>query len=146
MFLLSGCGGKSVAYSFIEQDAYHTGGNITFVYDHISHTAYFGDKGEFIEYYDEDIAKGWREEGNRIGFKIALPQNVDDYMSATAIIDGKEMSYDQFIVGEEVKYALFQPIVNKETSLLIIKIRWESSAKEQIYNIVIREGTGFINK
>lgn len=146
MFALVGCGETSFSYNRIERDAYNTGGNVTFEYDEYSHTAYFGGEGEVIEWYEADIAKGWEEEGNRVGIKIFVPSGVDDYKSATAVLGDEKLEYDDFILGEENKYALFQPIVSEQNSILTLKIKWQDSAAEQTYNIVIRNGTIFMGK
>ncbi|MBQ8792837.1 MAG: hypothetical protein IJZ62_04455 [Clostridia bacterium] len=141
-----GCGEKSFSCSQITQDAYKTGGSLTFEYDPSSHTAYFGEAGESIEYYEADIAKGWTQEGNRIGFKLFMPQDVDDYMSASAIINDTQLEYDDFIFGDEIKYAQFQPLVSEENNIIDLKITWQSGSKEQEYKIIIKNGTHFVEK
>ena len=144
-FFLTGCKSVSFSQGEIIRDSYNTGGNLTFDYDANSCTAYFGGQGEFVEFYEVDIAKGWSEEGNRSGFKLFVPQGVEDYKSATAILSGKEMESAEFIVGDSVKYALFQPIVDCQTTNLDLKIKWQSNAEEQVYKIVIKNGTNFLN-
>ncbi|MBO5394700.1 MAG: hypothetical protein J6A28_02210 [Clostridia bacterium] len=140
----AGCGDKEFSYNRIERDAYNTGGSVSFEYDEYSHTAYFGGEDEFLEWYEIDIAKGWNEAGNRVGIKIFMPFEVDDYKSATAVVNEEKLEYDDFIVDGDNKYALFQPLVSEENNNISIKIKWEDSANEQVYNIVIRRGTNFL--
>ena len=146
LFVLVGCGGESLSYNRVERDSYNTGGNVDFEYDESSHTAYFGGKGQFLEWQNEDIAKGWEEEGNRIGIKIAFPQNLVDDKTATATFGEEKFEYKDFIKGEENKYALFQPVVSEENKILPLKIKWSDKTQEQSYNIVIRMGTVFLGR
>ena len=95
--MLSGCNNKSIAQPILERDNYNTGGNITFVYDEVAHVATFGGKDEVLQYYEEDIAKGWTESGNRIGIKLSLPQNLKDYKSGKANFDGQKLMPDDYI-------------------------------------------------
>ena len=144
LFVLCGCSEKVYEYNRIERDAYNTGGNLSFEYDEYSHTAYFGGEGQVLEWYDADIAKGWGEAGNRIGIKIVLPYGVDDYKSATAVVGEEKMEYKDFIFGEENKCAIFQPLVDKDNSQITLKIKWQDSAEEQNYLVVVRTGTIFM--
>lgn len=144
MVIMMGCGQKTFAYSPIERDGYLTGGGLSFYYDEQSHAAYFGGEGEKLEWYGEDVAKGWKEAGNRIGIKIFPPRGIDDYKSATASINDQQFEYNDFYVGEENRYVIFQPIVREEEPLLTLRITWQEGAEEQIYNIVVRKGTIFM--
>jgi len=143
-----GCDKKSFSQPVLTRDNYNTGGNITFFYDQQSYVAYFGGEGEIIQYYEQDIAKGWREEGCRVGISLLLPNNLEDYKSATAKINGKELNSTDFIVeiNEETKIAQFQPIVNEKNKVINLKITWEEDSQSQEYKIVIKEGTMFMQK
>lgn len=139
--ILSGCGQKEFSYGVLQRDAYNTGGGISFEYDPLSHTAYFGGEGEILEWYEEDVAKGWNEAGNRVGIKIIPPKGLDDYKSASATLDDEKLEYEDFYVGEENSYTLFQPLIKKEGQILTLKIKWQESAAEQVYTIIIKKGT-----
>ena len=110
---LGGCGNKKVSQPKIERDFYSTGGNLTFSYDELSHTSFFGGKDEVIQYYQPDIAKGWDEEGCRIGFQIAVPSGVKDYRSGKASLNDKDLLAKDYIdmTIDQNPVAVFQPIV-----------------------------------
>jgi len=145
-FVLSGCN-KTLSYQMIERDNYNTGGNITFVYDVISHTATFGGEGETIQFYSQDIAKGWSEEGCRVGIQITVPKEVNDFKSGSAVLGKEKLTAEDFYLktgDEKINYAIFQPIVSKEKSQVELKITWQEGFEEQLYHIVIKEGTLFM--
>ena len=148
LFVLAcaGCKQKEFDYVAMSRDAYNTGGVLSFEYDNITHTAYFGGEGQIVQYYSTDIAKGWTEEGCRVGVTLPLPKGIDDYKSAVATLDEKQLEWDDFGYGEEgeMQYVIFQPIVSEEKSHIILKITWQDGSKEQTYNIAIREGTLFM--
>lgn len=144
-----GCKQKQIDYSLVERDIYNTGGNISFSYDSLSHSAIFGGEGEIIQFYSSDISKGWTEDGCRVGIKLLAPKEIDDYNSGSAILDGKKINAEDFFVEVEegvINYAQFQPIVSKEKSHFQLKITWQEGFKEQTYNIFIKEGTLFMEE
>lgn len=145
---LSGCDKKSFSYSTLTRDSYNTGGNLSFSYDSQTQTAYFGGEGEVVQFYDIDIAKGWTEKGCRVGVVLNLPTELKDYKSATATINNKKLTSQNFIVeiDSQTTLAIFQPIVNQENNLIDIKITWAENTKSQNYTIVIKEGTLFMNE
>ena len=119
-----------------------TGGSLSFSYDDITKTALIGGNNEVIQYYQTDIAKGWNEEGNRIGIQIIVPKGVKDVGSGTAELNGKEyLSKDYIKKINDMYYALFQPIIKENDKELTLKIIWQEGCKEQQYNIKIMEGT-----
>lgn len=144
--MLGGCNNKSIAQPILERDNYNTGGNITFVYDEVAHVATFGGKDEVLQYYEEDIAKGWTESGNRIGIKLSLPQNLKDYKSGKATFDGQKLMPDDYISLQEGQnlVAVFQPIIKNEKENYTLKITWQDGFEEQIYHIIIAKGTIFM--
>lgn len=146
--LLYGCE-KNLAYSNLERDNYNTGGNLTFVYDETTRTALFGGEGEIIQFYHKDIAKGWAEDGCRVGVKILIPKGIDDYKSGSAVINGEKVSGEDFYLQNEdgfSNYAVFQPIVSEELKHVVLKITWEEGYEEQVYYIVIKEETIFMEE
>lgn len=146
--LLYGCNTKSFDYQNVQRDNYNTGGNLTFVYDEISHTAYFGGEGEIVQFYTQDVAKGWKDEGCRIGVKILVPNEVDDFKSGNVIVGDEKLNLEEVVlqVDDSVNYAVFQPIVSQQTRRLEIKITWQEGYQQQIYHIVIQDETIFMNK
>ncbi len=142
------CKDKNLNQPFLERDKYNTGGNLSFVYDKISHVATFGGQGEVIQFYDEDIAKGWNEKGNRIGFQLLVPKEVKDYKSGSANLNGEKLSPDDYIDIQEGQnlVATFRPIVYNNQERYTLKITWEDGKNEQIYNIVIDSGTFFMEE
>ncbi|MBP3344711.1 MAG: hypothetical protein J6K97_00715 [Clostridia bacterium] len=141
-----GCKEKGFDYSAAERDVYNTGGTLSFEYDKDTKSAIFGGEGEVVQYYQPDIAKGWNEEGCRVGIKILPPKGLKDYKAARATLDGEELEYKDFLLGDEIKYAVFQPIVSEEKRQIELIIKWTEKTKEHKYNIIIREGTTFLGK
>lgn len=148
LILVGGCGKTQLAYSQVDRDVYNTGGNLTFSYDDRSHTAYFGGENEVIQYYAEDIAKGWRESGNRIGLSLLPPKEISDYKSGYAEINGEKILAEDFfkVLSEDLVYAEFQPIVSKENLNFSLNIVWQEGMEEQIYNISIDQDTIFMER
>lgn len=149
VLFLSGCNGKTLNYQAVERDNYNTGGNLTFVYDELSHTATFGGEGEIVQFYSKDIAKGWTEEGCRVGVRILIPKEVDDFKSGWATLAGEKLNTEDFFVQtneNSSNYAVFHPIVSQEKSEIDLKIIWQEGFGEQNYHIVIKEGTTFMEK
>lgn len=147
LFMLGGCNQKTFTYQNVERDVYNTGGNISFEYDEISHTAQFGGENEVVQFYEKDIAKGWLNEGCRIGIKINLPKDLKDYKSATAVLGGEKLNAEDFIAKyneDTPQYAIFQPLVNKENKTIQLEIVWKEGYAKQIYYLVIKEGTLFM--
>ena len=137
---------KTEEYSVVYRDDYNTGGNISFDYDEESHTAYFGGKDEVLQYYKKDIAKGWYEDGFRVGVKLYAPKKLDNYQSATAKIGNETYEGGSFykqVNGENSLVAEFYPIVSEKNKTIELKIVWQEGIKEQIYKIIVRDGTIF---
>lgn len=145
---LFGCDKKSFSTVILSRDNYNTGGNLTFYYDQQANTAYFGGEGEVVQFYQEDIAKGWSEKGCRIGISMALPIDLNDYKSATAKINGKEINSSDFIVelDEQTKIAVFQPIVSEDKRVVNIEITWAEDSQAQEYKIIVKEETLFMSE
>ena len=138
---LAGCGENVFSYGVVSRDSYNTGGNLSFEYDSLSHTAYFGGEGEVLQWSVNDVAKGWMEKGARVGLKIVPPTNLDDPKSVSAILDGNSLEYKDFYRSDNNQYAEFYPVVQKDGQMIELKIKWQESAAQQTYNIVIRKGT-----
>ncbi len=147
-FSLCGCQDKNLIQPNIERDNYNTGGNLTFVYDEISHVATFGGEGEVVQFYEEDIAKGWDEKGNRIGFQIAMPKGDIEYKTGSAYFEDKKLNLNDIVKLQEGQnmIAIFQPIIKKDKEKYTLKITWEDGKNEQIYHIVIASGTYFMEQ
>lgn len=148
IFPLCACKKQEVNYQKIVRDDYSTGGDLSFAYDEISHTAYFGGEGEYIQYYDSSIIKNWQEEGNRIGFKIPVPKTLDNYLSAKATCNGKDYENGEFynFVNGKPVFAEFYPLVKSGQERFELNITWQNSIKPQKYFIVIKNGTKLIEK
>lgn len=147
LIFLFGCNEKEVPYSNIYRDMFNTGGDITFSYDNITHTAYFGSENDVLQYYESDISKGWKEEGNRIGIRLVSPIKITNHLSGSASIGGVEYQNGSFyktINGEISSVVEFYPIVSEENREFELKILWQNGIKEQVYKIYIREGTIFL--
>ena len=144
---MCGCQDKDVSYSTIYRDTFNTGGDISFSYDNITHTASFGGENEVVQYYEIDISKGWNEAGNRIGLRLVAPLKISNPLSAKAMINSVEYnngSFYRIINGEISSVAEFYPIVSEQNKELELKIIWQSGIKEQVYKIYILDGTIFL--
>ena len=147
LFLLTGCGKNIFDYSRVSRDEYNTGGNLTFIYDDVAHVATFGGRGEVVQYYDVDIAKGWLNAGNRVGVQILAPSGVKNFETGSAKIGDEIIKGDKFykqINNENSKIAQFFPILTENNREIAIKITWEDNSEEQIYYVVAHKDTVFM--
>lgn len=145
LFMIS-CGDKNLEYSLIQRDDQHIGGNLTFDYDSVTHVATFGGKGETVEYYNEDIARGFNKAGNRVGIKLSAPSSIKDYNTGSATVGDEKIvggSFYRQVNNEKVGEAVFYPLVDENNRKLELKIIWEDGTVEQTYTILIREETQF---
>lgn len=146
LFAITACQ-HDLPYSQVSRDSEMTGGSLSFVYDNESHTAFFGGEGEIVQFYHADIAKGWKEEGCRVGVMLTAPSQVDDFESGSIWVDGEKIQGGEFFnfVGEtRVRRVNLTPIVSKEKSEIEIKIEWSDGVPAQVYKIQIKEGTQFM--
>ncbi len=145
-----GCKDKSIDYSSIQRDDQNIGGKLSFNYDSATHVATFGGLGETVEYYDEDIARGFNKAGNRVGIKLIAPSSVKDFSSGSATIGDEKIIGGKFfrqINNEKSREAVFYPLVDENNRKIELKIIWEDGLEEQTYIILIRQETNFaINK
>ncbi len=142
-----GCKDKNLPQPSLERDRYNTGGNLTFEYDEISHLATFGGEGEVVQFYNEDITKGWTEKGCRIGVQILVPKEAKDYKSGSAALGNNKLTANDYLneIGEN-KVAVFYPIVDEEHKDITLKITWQDGKIEQTYHIHIKAGTIFMKE
>lgn len=148
MLFLIGCGDKSLEYSLIQRDDQNIGGNLTFDYDSVTHVATFGGEGETVEYYNEDIARGFNKAGNRVGIKLSAPSSIKDYNTGSALVGEEKIVGGIFyrqVNNEKVSEAVFYPLVDENNRKIELKITWEDGTAEQTYIILIRKGTKFAN-
>lgn len=145
---LMGCNNKSLPQNNITRDDYHIGGNLSFYYDDITKTAVFGGKGESIEYYSQDLTRGWKNEGNRVGLKIIAPVEVNDFESGWAKVGDEKIDnggFFQIVNGQKTRQANFYPIVKEDDNSIDIEICWQEGSKTQIYHVKVVENTKFSN-
>ena len=144
-FSLASCGGKEVSSATISRDDEFVGGNLSFVYDEHSRTIYIGGEGEFIQYYDKDLTRNW-EEGNRIGFKITAPSEVENLKKTTLEMNGMTFT-DMFVKidGQQQDFFNIYPLVTEDTKEIVFKITWEENIATQTYTIKIVEGTALLD-
>lgn len=147
LFLSCGCSQKEVDNALIFRDSSMTGGNITFSYDRQNGKIYFGGEGETIQFYEKDISKGWNDDGCRIGLSIISPISIDDVDGIEIKLDGKvvkENNLFSIVNDDEIPQINLFPIVSQEKKNLTLEIKWSSSTKTQNYEIIILEGTNFM--
>ena len=145
---VGGCNNKSFTQPVLTRDNFNTGGNISFFYDKEAFIAYFGGEGDVVQFYNVDIAKGWDEDGCRVGVQLDLPKEIDDFKSATAKVDEKNLTSKDFIIeiDEQTQIAVFHPIVSEDKKHISIEITWAEGVEPQEYKIIIKEGTIFMEK
>ncbi len=139
---------REYSYGRIERDNSLTGGDLSFIYDENTHTAIFGGEGEIIAFYEEDRLAGLPK-GNRIGFKIYAPCDVQDFSKAKMTFQGKEYlagSFMQTVYDQTMNYFVLTPVVSKDNSSFDVKVVWNQNAKEQVYHIKIAQGTVFASE
>lgn len=144
MCAVSGCG-KEFSYGKIERDTSLTGGNLSFVYDEMTHTATFGGEGEVVAYYPADAALG-REKGNRIGFKIYAPCECSDFSKAKLSFQGSEYTggtFMQTVYENNMNYFVLTPLVDENNRDLTVSVTWEQNSQTQTYHIKVADGTLF---
>lgn len=143
---MTGCNETTLNYSNVYRDDYNTGGNIDFEYQDMTHTIYFGGKNQVIQYYLEDVAKGWEEKGNRVGIKIYSPVSLNNYQSGYAYINNEKLEWGKYLKVYDGSFiAYFYPIVNEEKDEITIKLLWEQGYQEQTYYLKIKQGSIFEN-
>ena len=146
LLLLGGCGSKDIAYSEMTRDSQNIGGNLSFEFDNITHTAYLGGQGEIIEKYDIDISRNWLESANRVGLQITAPINITDHESGWAKLNNEKIEGGTFysiVNGKRTNAAMFYPAVSADVQRIELTIVWQDGIKPQEYTIVIRDGTSF---
>ncbi len=123
---IGGCG-QSLPQMSIERDNYLTGGNLTFVYDEASRTAFFGGENEVIQYYGVDISKGFLKEGNRVGLKLTSNEEINDIGSLTFKFGKEEINGEDAVTKINDKTAFFQlfPIIKNAGEKIEISIEYK---------------------
>lgn len=147
VIFLSGCGEDKLAYSTMYRDDKNIGGSLTFDYDSITHTAYFGGEGESVSFYQMDIVQGFYEKGNRVGVKLYAPIEINEFDSGKATVGEEKIEGGEFYqrVGEsKTREAIFYPIVDEDKRKVEIKLTWADGIEEQTYYVVIKDGTSFL--
>lgn len=145
---LEGCGDKTLPQNDATRDDYNIGGDLTFYYDDVTQTAVFGKEGETIEFYSQDLTRGWKNEGNRVGLKIIAPVEVNDFESGWAKVGDEKIDnggFFQIVNGQKTRQANFYPIVKEDDNSTDIEICWQEGSKTQIYHVKVVENTKFSN-
>ncbi len=143
------CGKQTLNQPALQRDNQHIGGNLSFEYDNQTHTAYFGGEGQYIEFYDIDIARDFQKKGNRIGIKVTAPLEVDDFDTGIATAGDEKIEGGEFysqVDGKKTREAVFYPIIKKDQRVVNLNIVWQDGIKEQCYKIVIKDGTKFVDE
>lgn len=140
---------QNLPYGNVERDYLQIGGNLSFSYDAFNHTATFGGEGEVVQFYQINQAKGWREEGCRIGIRISPPSSVENYEGISVFVDGKENPpFLQFIYlnGEKTGEIELFPLITSQNQQIEIKVDWQSNVNSQTYIIRLADGTVLMQK
>ena len=147
MFTLVGCNNKVLPNAIISRDDYLIGGNISFVYNKENGNIFLGGEDEVIQFYQSDLAKGWESDGCRVGLKIISPCKVEDVNNIKIKLDGEILRDDglfSIVNDEKIAQINLYPLVSNEKKDLSLEIKWTSTSKTQCYNIIIKDGTRFM--
>ncbi len=145
---LGGCGGKELSSATITRDDARTGGSLSFVYDKNLRTIQIGGEGEVVQYSSENLGKGI-EEGCRVGLKVTAPDESLNLENATLEMNGVHYSSGDFletINGQKQRFFNIYPLVSENDEKIKFIVCWEDGTKEQEYEIIIMDGTRFMNK
>lgn len=148
IFTLFGCNNKEIDYATLKRDDANIGGSLTFVYDSSAHIAYFGGENQVVQYYDANVLNN-NTAGCRVGVKIIAPTDIKDFSKATLImnkIEYTEGSFLETVDGEIQNFANIYPVVSPDANKIKFIIKWGDKIKEQEYEIIIVEGTLFMNE
>ena len=148
LFLLTACQ-QNLPYSSVTRDDEMTGGSLSFSYNEEAHIAEFGGEGEIVQFYSADIAKGWEEEGCRVGIAFSAPSEVKDFEGSSIWVDGEKIAGGEFyqtVNGQKVGRVVLTPLVSEEKREIQIKVEWNDNSPAQTYKIRIKDGTQFMNK
>ena len=141
--LLIGCS-ENLLYAEVNRDSENVGGSISFDYNKDLGIITIGGENEQIQYYKEDIAKGWEESGNRVGIKFTAPAKVKEYETGTLSYQGKTISSGDFyreVNGQKIGEAVVYPLIKDVDKEIEIKITWQDGIEEQTYKVKIAKGT-----
>lgn len=141
---LTSCG-QNLPKMNIEQDNYMTGG-VSFLYDKDLQTAFFGGENEVIAYYERDIAKGFLQEGNRVGLKFIPSSNIEDIGALTFKIRKEEIKGESVVTKIHDKIAYFQlfPLIKKSGEKLSITVEYKG--KKDMYYVQIHKKSILMEK
>ena len=130
----------------IERDDYSTGGNLSFYYDENARTAFLGEENEVVQFYEQDVTKGFVKEGCRVGVKLTPAKEIKDIGSLTFRVGKEEIQGEKVAVKIDDKLAYFQifPIIEKAGQKIDIKIEYKG--KKQTYFIKINENVILMEK
>lgn len=136
LLFLAGCGQKLPEFN-VMRDVYSTGGDISFLWVNDAKTAYFGGENEVIQYYEQDIAKGFLKAGNRVGLKIVFSEKISDLGSLTFKIGKEEINGEEVAtkIDDEVVYFQLFPIVESAGQRIEIKIDYKGKKDKIIVKI-----------
>lgn len=148
LLMLSACQ-QVYPFSNVTRDDEMTGGSLDFSYNKSAQIIEFGGEDQLVQFYAADIAKGWEEEGCRVGAVFHAPSEVEDYDSGNVWVDGKKMAGGEFyslVNGKKMGKVVLTPLVSEEKREVEVKFEWTDNSKAQVYKIKIKEGTKFMEK
>ena len=144
---LCGCSQELPPASILRDEA-RVGGTLSFVYDKNEKMVFVGGEGEVLQYSSADEMKGL-EEGNRFGLKVSAPDVELDLSSASLEMNEKTYSADEFlekVEGASQRQFYLYPLFSKDNKETKFSITWQEGTKKQCYEVLVNEGTKFMNK
>ena len=144
----SGCD-KTFEMAEVSRNNEQTGGALSFEYNKFAGKITFGGEGEVVQFYEANLAKGWTEEGARVGIKIKAPEGLDNYEAIKVWVDGTENPpyfKHSYVVGQKTGEIELSPKVEDVEKEIEVKISWQSGSNEQKYLINFAKGTLLMKK
>lgn len=135
---LSGCG-STLDAAQVSLDKALLGEDIVFEYN--KEAKLIKISGE-IEYYEQDILKGWDKAGNRIGLTFVAPSGVNELESGSLEYLDQNIGGGEFytqVNGSKVARFTIYPLIEENTSEFEIKLTWQEGAKVQVYKVKLED-------
>lgn len=140
---LSGCN-QTLPFANCTRDSENIGGSISVEYNKSTGEIFIGGENQQIQYYEANIARGWQEGGNRVGLKFTAPSKVKEYETGSVSLQGKTITSGDFyqeVNGQKTGIAFVYPLIKNVDEEIEIKITWQDGSEEQVYKLIIKEGT-----
>ena len=119
-------------------------GDISIEYDKDLRNIFLGGQGESLQFREADITKGLTEGGYYVGIEFAAADKLDNLETGIMEFNGKRQEGGEFFseVGgqRQAKFVIY-PRFSEKDRTATLKLTWQDGSQEQVYKIILREGT-----